>query len=184
VQTTGSRSTSDEQMLSLWVPGDEARPLAQAGLAVPHDAKLLVRVRYRKTWEYERREMTDESQLGVYVAPASVRRLQRLSLSPTTPITLAQPSQAIAIYPDAAMSDVGVVVTATRPDGRRDELIAFHPQRGWTRRYWFRDPVRLPRGTRLSVRITPDSPALLPPGYIKPPTPRAASASHVFVNVM
>lgn len=184
VQASGSRATRDERLLSLWVPGDDAMPLIRAGLAVPSDAKIVVRVRYRKTWEYERREITDESQIGVYVAPSSARPLQRLSLSPTTPVTLAQSSQAIAIYPDAALSDVGVVVTATRPDGRSDELIAFHPQRGWARRFWFREPVSLPRGTRLSVRITPDSPALLPPGYIRPPASRAAASSRVFVNVV
>jgi hypothetical protein len=184
VQVNGSRTGRDERMLSLWVPGDEAMPLVQAGLAVPRGANLVVRVRYRKTWEYERREMTDESQIGVYVAPASARPLQRLSLSPTTPVTLAQSSQAIAIYPDATLSGVGVVVTATRPDGRSDELIAFHPQRGWARRFWFREPVNLPRGTRLSVRITPDSPALLPPGYIKPPAARPAPSPRVFVNVV
>ncbi len=180
----GTATTRDERMLSLWVPGDAAVPLVEAGLAFPRDAMLVVRVRYRKTWEYERREMTDESEIGVYFASASARPLRRLALSPTTPVTLAQSAQAIAIYPDSALSDVGVVVTATRPDGRRDELIAFHPRRGWARRAWFREPVSLPRGTRLSVRITPDSPALLPPGYLAPPAPRDPPSSRVFVNVM
>jgi len=46
-------------------------------------------------------------------------------------------------------------VRATRADGRRDELIQFHARAGWARRFWFRDPVMLPRGTTLSVRITP-----------------------------
>ena len=183
VQATGRPATRDERLLSLWVPGDQTTPLVGAGLALPRDAKLVVRVRYRKTWDYERREMTDESQIGIYAAPVSARPLQRVSLSPATPVTLSQASQAIALYPDATMSDVAVVVTATRPDGRRDELIAFHPQRGWARRYWFREPVSLPRGTRLSVRITPESPALLPPGYIKPAASSVPS-SRVFVNVM
>ena len=179
---TGKGATRDERMLSLWVPGDTAVPLVQAGLAFPRDATLVVRVRYRKTWEYERREMTDESQIGVYFAgpapPCSESRCQ-----PATPVTWRQSSQAIAIYPDAALSDVGVVVTATRPDGRRDELIAFHPRRGWARRYWFR------RTGEPAARHAPERahhsglPALLPPGYLAPPASRDASSSRVFVNV-
>jgi hypothetical protein len=178
------RAVRDERLLSLWVPGDETVPLVQGGLAMPRDAKLIVRVRYRKTWEYERREIVDESRVGLYFASAPVRPVQRVALAPGAPVTLARASQALAIYPDPALSGAGVVVTATRPDGRRDELIAFHPRPGWARRYWYRDPVALPRGTRLSVRITPESPALLPPGFIAPPpAPRPASTSRVFVNI-
>jgi hypothetical protein len=174
----------DERLLSLWVPGDEPGPFAQGALAIPRNAKLIVRVRYRKTWEYERREMVDASRVALYFAAAPVRPVQRVALAPGAPVTLARASQALAIYPDPALSGAGVVVTATRPNGRRDELIAFHARPGWARRYWYREPVPLPRGTRLSVRITPESPALLPPGFVSPPpTPRRASTSRVFVNI-
>jgi hypothetical protein len=95
----GTRATRDERMLSLWVPGDAPVPLALAGMPLPDGATLRVRVRYRKTWEYERREMSDASQIGVYLAPAAAQPLQRVTLSPATPVTLAQSAQALAIYP-------------------------------------------------------------------------------------
>ena len=172
-------------LLSLWVPGDQPESLTDSALALPRDATLVVRVRYRKTWEYERRAMTDQSQIGLYFAPASARPVQRLTVSAGAPITLRRAAQALAVYPDEALSGVGAALTALHPDGRRDELIAFHPRAGWARRYWFREPVRLPAGTRLSVRITPDSPALLPPGFIVPPPARRdASTARLFVNIV
>jgi hypothetical protein len=38
----------------------------------------------------------------------------------------------------------------------RRELIAFHPQRDWTRRYWFQEPIPLERGTRLETTVAVD----------------------------
>jgi hypothetical protein len=174
----------DERLLSLWVPGDEPVALAESRFLVPANAKVIVRVRYRKTWEYERREMSDESRVGLYFAATAAPSVRRVALSPGAPVTLSQASRALAIYPDPALSDTAVVVTAIRPDGRRDELIAFHPRRGWARRYWLREPVALPRGTRLMMRVTPESPALLPPGLTTPaPGRRDPTTTRVFVNI-
>jgi hypothetical protein len=58
---------------------------------------------------------------------------------------------------------VGLRVEAVRPDGSRVELIRFHPQPDWARRYWFAHPISLPRGTRLEAVATFDA-ELLPPG--------------------
>jgi hypothetical protein len=42
-------------------------------------------------------------------------------------------------------------------------LIAFHPRAGWTRRYWFREPVQIARGTQLEARVSfDDQTPLLP----------------------
>ena len=179
-----NRAIRDERMLALWVPGDEAVPLVASGLILPRGATLLVRVRYRKTWEYERREMADESRIGVYFATAPTRTVRRVALAPGALVTLPRAAQALAVYPDLALSDTSVAVTAVHPGGRREELIAFQPRRGWARRYWFREPIPLPRGTRLTVRMTPDSPALLPPGVTAPPARRDSSTSRVFVNIV
>jgi hypothetical protein len=179
-------SVRTEQLLALWVPGDEASPTPAGALKIPPGADLVVRVRYRKTWEYENKALTDQSRIGLYLAPASTSPVQAVVLSTGAPLTLSRAIRAVAIYPDAALADAGVTVTATRPDGRRQELIAFHPRRGWARRYWFREPVSLPRGTSLSVRVTPDSPALLPPGFLPPraAAPSQGGKAHVTVNVV
>jgi hypothetical protein len=174
-------------MLLLWVPGDDAVALPESAFTIPVNAKLLVRVRYVKTWQYERQEMSDRTRVGLYFADESAPPLRRIALVPGSPVTLPRASRALAIYPDSGLADRSVVVTAIRPGGQRDDLIAFHPRHGWARRYWFRDAVSLPRGTRLTVRITPESPALLPPGLT--PAPPAAgrrqpAANRVFLNIM
>jgi hypothetical protein len=42
------------------------------------------------------------------------------------------------------------------------DLIAFHPRRDWVRRYWFREPIVLPRGTTIEVTAAEDELTLLP----------------------
>jgi hypothetical protein len=69
----------------------------------------------------------------------------------------------LSVYPSDTLAGTGVVLTAVAPDGSRTELIAFHPRAGWTRRYWFREPVQLARGTQLEVRVSFDDEAPLLP---------------------
>jgi hypothetical protein len=92
---------------------------------------------------------------GLNRPPAGPPPVRAATLSAQQSITLTEPMRALAIYPATELAGRSVVVTATGPDGRRDDLIAFHASAGWSRRFWFRDPLVLPRGTRLSVRITP-----------------------------
>jgi hypothetical protein len=149
-----------ERLLALWVPGDHPTPLeAGAAFEIPARSELVVRVTYRKTWEYERRVMTDRSRVGLYFAEAG-SPLQALPLTAST--TLDQPLQAVAIYPDPSFANAKVKVMVVRPGGAREELITFRPRPGWARRYWFREPIALPRGTRIEVTAL-DEEALLPP---------------------
>ena len=173
-----------EGLLALWLPGDHPVALdSGTAFRVPASADLVVRVRYRKTWEYERTRMTDRSSVGIYFAEEPATEVRALELSApagttTFTATIDAPLRAIAIYPDPELTDVAVTVTATRPDGSREELIAFRPRAGWARRYWFRDAIPLPRGTRLEVKAAEDEGLLLPPGAI-PVTPRRTDASPV-----
>jgi len=158
VDVAGASNASaihDDALLALWVPGDAPRPLDRSALRIPAGRQIRVRVRYRKTWSYEGKSMTDRSRVGVYLAPAAAPPVRAATLSAQRSITLTESMHAIAIYPSMDLAECDVVVRATRPDGRRDELIAFHARAGWARRFWFREPVTLPRGTTLSVRMTP-----------------------------
>ena len=75
-------------------------------------------------------------------------------------------------------------VHAERPDGSRVELIRFRPQPDWARRYWFKDPVALPKGTRVTAEVTFDD-VLLPPGASPAPARRPdASALQLTLNVV
>jgi hypothetical protein len=164
--TTGPANAQDT--LALWVPGDPPVPLAAgAGLLLPAGADLIVRIRYLKTWEYEHREMSDRSSVGLYFADEPAETVRALGVRMGTTV-IGEPVRALAVYPDPALASAQVRAVATRPDGSREELIAFRPRPGWARRYWFAEPVALPRGTRIEVTGTPDA-ALLPPGALPQP---------------
>jgi hypothetical protein len=173
---------SIERVLALWLPGVE--PIAlDAGLAfeLPASAELVVRVLYRKTWEYERKELRDRSTVGVYFAPAPAMAIQALRLTPDYTAVgtadrfafkrmLTEDARALAIYPDAGLDNTSVRVVATRPDGTRADLIAFHPRPDWSRRYWFREPISLPRGTTIEVSASFDDETPLLPLSLTPAT--------------
>ena len=170
-----------ERLLALWVPGDETVALDRgAGFRLPAGAEIVLRIRYRKTWQNEREAITDLSQVGLYFAGGSAADVQALTITASAAEaaagrasgrvllarTLTEDLSALAIYP-AVGNGVRVRVDAVNRNGIRDELIAFRPQRGWARRYWFREPVWLPRGTRIEVTAeADDESALLPPGAL------------------
>jgi len=123
-----------------------------------------VRIRYRKTWLYEGRELKDQSRIGLYFAKAPAAAVRAIALSPGRAVTLPETLRVIALYPDEGLRDASVTIAATSLAGARDELIAFHPRAGWARRFWLREPLTLPRGTVLSVRIASDTPGAKPAG--------------------
>ncbi|HEX5632355.1 MAG TPA: hypothetical protein VFX50_03970 [Gemmatimonadales bacterium] len=135
-----------ERIVALWVPGDTPAPLpAGAVLEVPGDAALVVRVRYKKTWEHERDAMRDRSEVGLYFgAGTSVRR----ATVPTGP--LRESVRLVSVYPSPASAGRRVTLDATLPDGATRRIIEFTPRPGWDRRYAFDPPFDLPAGTRLS----------------------------------
>jgi hypothetical protein len=191
--TPGAASRA-EALVSLWLPGDHPVPLdGNTAFALPAGAELVVRVRYRKTWEYENRAMSDRSSIGLYFAPDPATALNALQLAaPVTPDPaasstftnfVAEPLRAVAIYADPSVTDTAIKVTAIRPDKSREELIAFRPQAGWARRYWFREPIALPRGTRIEVQSRADA-ALLPPSAMRPPRAGDAAPVRLTLNVV
>ena len=158
-----------ERTLALWLPGDD--PIAVDGNAafeVPANAELLVRVRYKKTWQYERKELRDRSALALYFATDASEPVRAIALMHEGPALEANGARrqisepipddvrVLALYPANAATNARVVVAALAPDGTRRELIAFHPQREWARRYWFKDPITLERGTKLETTVSID----------------------------
>jgi hypothetical protein len=180
----GEAARSDaERLLAVWVPGNTPVPLDNgAAFELPADAEIVVRVHYKKTWEHERNAMTDQSNVGLYFAPASSRPL--LALPVAAPPAAANPTaasvsfgrtvtedlEALAVYPDTGLADMNVSLRADRPDGTKVDLIRFRPQPDWRQRYWFEHPVALPRGTRLTLDASFGE-SLLPPGAA-PVTPK------------
>lgn len=193
--TVSSRSSSNaraagltpERLLALWVPGEHPVALdAGMAFAVPTGTELVVRIEYKKTWQYERQAVTDQSSIGLYFADAGATDVQVVrAFTPASAdgapasfaTTITDDVRAVAVYADPDLSGANVTATAIRPDGSREELITFRPRADWARRYWFREPISLPRGTRVQVNATFDAEALLPPAAARPNSNERSSLS-------
>jgi hypothetical protein len=153
-----------DRVLARWVPGQDLVPLdGNAAFRLPAGAELVARIRYKKTWSYEGKAMTDRSTVGVYFAKnGDLREVTTLTLPPQTlPAekgksfsfnrTIEQDVQAYAIDPAQVPDDVSLQMEAVTPDGRRTPLIRFVTRADWTRRYWLNAPLTLPKGTRIEV---------------------------------
>jgi hypothetical protein len=180
--TESHNALGPEQVLAMWLPGETPiSPGAGGAFRLPAGAELVVRMRYKKTWQYERVAMTDRSTVGVYFASPPASEVRALTLVPvggsgkgkdsgsnpsvTFGYDTGDDLRAVALYTDVALANATVQVTAVRPNGTREEIIRFRAQPEWARRYWFEQPIALPRGTRVEVATTADVP-LLPPGSV------------------
>jgi tetratricopeptide (TPR) repeat protein len=80
--------------------------------------------------------------------------------------------EAVSIYPHAHYLGKEMRGTATLPDGSRKDLLWIRQwDFRWQDRYRYRSPVFLPRGTRLSMRLTYDNSAANPNNRNDPPQP-------------
>jgi hypothetical protein len=193
IQSIGDRraaSLSPERLLALWVPGDHpVAPDPGIGFQIPATGELIVRIQYRKTWQYERKAMTDQSRVGLYFADAGAAEVQVLrvftpEVTRAFSTTVSEDVRAIAIYPGPDLAGANTTVVAVRPDGSREELIAFHAQADWARRYWFREPILLPRGTRIQVTADFGEDRLRPPAAASSPPPVARFSLSLGLDVL
>jgi hypothetical protein len=196
--TTAEATTSaPERVLALWVPGEDPVAADDAAFQLPAGAELVVRVHYLKTYTNEGKEMTDRSAVGLYFAEGSSREIQRLTVA-STPVTATSPAsvsfsetlnadlQALAFRPDPALSNVNLKVDAVSPSGIRTAVLRMAARPNWTRRYWFEQPLALPRGTRIEVvaLINGADPLLPPAGTPLPPQVIDGSPLRVVFDVV
>jgi hypothetical protein len=196
--TTSSRGNPTEQVLALWQPGDEPIALeSNTGFRLPPSATLVARVHYKKTWRDAQRAMSDASTIGVYFATGSPRSVQPLLLAPAEargplgsengPLTFVhaidRDMTALSIYPDITLSGVSLKVELVSPNGTRDTLVAMRVRSGWARRYWFNEPVALPRGGRLEVTARSDDTLLAPQAPRIPVRPLDSAAFRLVMDV-
>ncbi len=191
----GGTGAGMERVLALWLPGETPLALdAGRGFELPASAELVVRMLYRKTWEYERKELKDRSTIGLYFTPAPATSVQALRLAPDFSAVgnaerfafrrvLTEDSRALAIYPETGLNNASVKVVATRPDKTRVDLIGLHPRPDWSRRYWFREPIPLPRGTMIEVTVLFDDEAPLMPLSLSPATSTRPDLSSMRVTL-
>jgi hypothetical protein len=179
--TSGADAVT-ERVLARWLPGEDPVALDTGlGFELPASAELVVRVFYRKTWEYERKELRDRSTVGLYFASGTPSAVQAVRLAPDFSAVasadrfafrriLTSDVRVLAVYPEVGLNNTAVKVVAMRPDRTRVDLIAFHPRPDWSRRYWFREPIQLPRGTTIETTVVFDDETPLLPLSLSPAT--------------
>jgi mono/diheme cytochrome c family protein len=151
-------------VLATWMPGQ--KPVAlDAGVAqlLPAGSRIAVRIHYRGSGEAG----NDVSTAGLYFAKTPLRKqLQEIAITNADAIipvaaepyplkvsfTTQRDAEAIAIRPHVHPLVVSLQATAYRPDGSAEVLIWTRGyQFDWEPTYYFKQPVPLPKGTRVEV---------------------------------
>jgi hypothetical protein len=174
---------SPDQVLARWLPGQDPQPLDGAAFRLPADAELVAQIRYKKTWSYEGKPMSDRSLVGVYfAAPQDAQELTPLLVTSadiptavgrtfTFERALDRDVKAFAISPDRVPDNLTLEVNAVQPDGVRLPMIRFATRPDWRRRYWFSQALSLPRGTKIQVTGTVGDPDLIAAAFGGPVSP-------------
>ena len=171
IERSKARETSDDSVncaaadsLGTWMPGQAVTRLPKnVARSLPAGARIVVRIHYYKTGE----AISDQSSLGLYFARGqAMKPLRAIALAaPEADIpagakryrvrvsyTMPEAAEAIAIRPLLVPFAKSVAATAYRPDGTSEVLIwARDYHYDWQPDYTFRQPVRLPKGTRIEV---------------------------------
>ncbi len=187
--TAGTGLLAPERVAASWVPGDPPVPLpAGVGVRLPAGATLSVRVRYKKTWQYERDSLTETTSIGLYFTADTATPLMRLTLgAPGAPhsTTITSTVQVLALSVAPGTTHSGALVDVRRPDGTHDALVTLRPERGWARRYWFERPLSLPAGSVVTLRPRAMPTPLLPAPSVTPaPGATAADAPRILLHVV
>ncbi len=153
-----------------WAPGMNPRRFpAGVAVKVPQGAKMVLQVHYHKTGKPE----VDRSAVALYFAKGPVESVVKVapvgnpffSLKPNvadqqvkadfiTPI----PVTLYGVLPHMHMLGKEMTVTATLPDGTKRPLIQIKNwEFNWQMGYQYKQPVKLPAGTRVSMVATFDN---------------------------
>lgn len=158
------------ETLGAWVPGQKATRLPEgAGRKLKAGEQIILQLRYRKTGE----ATTDRSRVALYFAKAPASKsVSNTAIAPTTAtvpanaenhmvkasMLVAQSSEAISIRPLLFPFAKSIEAKVIRPDGTIEVLIVARDYRfDWQPSYFFKQPVLLPRGTRIEVTAYVDN---------------------------
>jgi len=192
-----------DRVLARWIPGQDPEALGGgAAFRLPAGAELVVRIHYKKTWQYEGKPMTDRSTIGLYLAPgAEAREVATVPLaSPALPAanagsdqqkitfsrTIDEDVHALAVSPEDVPDNATLQIEAVGPDGSRAPMIRFATRPDWSRRYLFAKPLALARGTRVEVTVRLDDPDLMAAAFGGPTgtKPPAATSIRLALDVI
>jgi len=163
-------SIENGPVLDVWEPGDDAVvvPSGDAFRLAP-SAKIDLQIHYKKHFDAEEKTVSDKSTVGLYFTdpPASGRELQSLAITPaaqgqgasgpeTFDGSLPAAARIVALRPTLDRAYDSLAVDAITPAGKQAPLLRLlGPRPQWPRRYWLQDPVELPSGSKITVKVTP-----------------------------
>jgi hypothetical protein len=175
LQARGRRLDGGRAGLGGWAVGGTPQPLPEGlARALPKESDLVLQLHFHPTGKVER----EQAVVGLYFAEAAPRRtLTALQLPPLfgalagidipagerhfvirDSFTLPVDVEVISAGAHAHYLAREMRMTAVTPDGRRRELFRIPDWKfNWQERYYFKESVRLPRGTRLDVEISYDN---------------------------
>ena len=160
----GPRPATPGPFLGTWMPGQKTVLLPEeTARLLPAGSRIAVKIHYHGAGE----ETKDSSAVGLYFAKSPPRKqLQEIGITNsealipagaglqqvTTAFTIKDDAGAVAIRPRVDPLLLSLQATAYRPDGTQEVLIW---ARGygfdWQPTYYFKQPVALPKGTRIEV---------------------------------
>lgn len=165
IETAGTLELPAVNLIGSWAPGYRPFRLPQGhAKTLPAGGTLLVQLQIQPTGKSE----SADFDLHLQTTPSPQTEANWLKLeksgfeipanaSPTFELnhTLAEPALFAAVLPEARFYASQITLLATLPDGQ--ELSLFHTQQWdpyWVGNYQPTNPVLLPKGTRLSARIS------------------------------
>ena len=149
------------------VPGIDAQITPTAvGIWLPKGADIVLQVHYHRDGKPEE---ADQTQIGLTfakghrsISECETRRLGNRSSSAIKPgDTHYEVKASLTVPADVTVYDVlphmhwlghDMTVTATLPSGKTEQLVSVAPYDfNWQTRYTYREPVKLPKGTKLNL---------------------------------
>ncbi len=182
--TFGSIGIPVGGVLGVWTPGMTPRFLPDgAGYRIPAGADLIMQLHLHPSGKEE----TDQSSIGLYFADKPVTK--KIARSPfvtgtilidipagsdrhkvTTSVTLPADIALVSLLPHMHLLGREMKLTATLPDGSVEPLIWIRDWNFyWQDNYVYREPVHLPKGTRLDMVSYYDNSATNPFNPSDPP---------------
>jgi len=183
-RTSGSIDASITGILGVWTPGMTPRFYPEdVGVALDRSADLVVQLHLHPTGKVE----TDQSKIALYLAKKPTKRV--ISRAPLllgtlvieippgesryrtgSSVTLPVDCTLNSVFPHMHMIGKEMKITATLPDKSVKPLIWIKDWNFfWQDSYVYREPVKLPKGTRVTIEAYYDNSAGNPFNPHRPP---------------
>lgn len=165
-----------------WAPGNTPRRLPEGvGNLLPKGADIVLQVHYHKSGKQE----TDQTKIGVYFSKGPVEKRVRLvpvlyralrippgdanyTVQAAFPIPVNM--TALGVTPHMHLLGKEMTVTATLPGGDEKRLVRVPDwDFNWQTSYWFKEPVKLAAGSRISLTARYDNSEKNPANPSHPP---------------